>query len=404
MNLNIISGRLFGWIGCFLLSAVALGQLPPDLKNSDLGPDVPAFRVRPGYRVTRALAANYPLRDSRFIEFSSDGKTLFLSERRHGMILALRDPDADGVYQTVTQFIKGRPLCQGMTFHDGWLYFGQSSDGTVSRARDTKGDGVADQIEYVVKPGTLPHGGGHPYEAVFVTDKNVYVTVSDASNMTDQLPSDRKCIYVFNLDGSNKQVFCTGVRNNEKLRYRPGTTEIWGFDNGTDNFGKNYGETAGQDQPITDLNPPDELNLYVQDGFYGHPYIVGDRIPRPEFANRPDILDLARKTTPPDWDVHAHWAPLGFTFITKDYFPGSKGDIFFAAHGSWNSVHPVGACVQHLMFDPLTGRPYGSLTIVDCQGPDRRYARPVDCAEAPDGTVLFTSDEPSGLYRISKSH
>ena len=375
-----------------------------DLSKSDLGPDVPAFRVRPGYRVTRAVPSKYTLRNSRFIEFSSDGKTLFLAEPRGGTILALRDPDADGVFQTITKFVTDRRSCQGMTFHDGWLYFGQSSDGTVSRARDTKGDGVADQIEYVIKPGTLPHGGGHPYEAVFVTDKNIYYSVSDPQNMTDQLPSDRKTIYVFNLDGSNKQVFCTGVRNDEKLRYRPGTEEIWGFDNGTDRFGHNYGETDGKDQPITDLNPPEEFNLYVQDGFYGHPYIVGDRIPRPEFASRPDILDLARKTTPPDWDVHAHWAVLGFTFITKDYFPNvHPGDVFFASHGSWDSVKPVGACVQHLMFDSITGLPYGSMTIVDCQGPDRRYARPVDCAEAPDGTILFASDEPSGLYRISKS-
>ena len=73
------------------------------------------------------------------------------------------------------------------------------------------------------------------------------------------------------------------------------------------------------------------------------------------------------------------------------------------AHGSWNSSKPVGACVQRLMFDQLTGKPYGSLTIVDCQGAERRYARPVDCAEAPDGTILFSSDEPPALYRIWRS-
>ena len=55
------------------------------------------------------------------------------------------------------------------------------------------------------------------------------------------------------------------------------------------------------------------------------------------------------------------------------------------------------------MFDPVTGKPFGSMTIVDCAGPDRRYARPVDCAEAPDGSVLFSSDEPPTLYRIKRS-
>jgi glucose/arabinose dehydrogenase len=60
--------------------------------------------------------------------------------------------------------------------------------------------------------------------------------------------------------------------------------------------------------------------------------------------------------------------------------------------------------VERLLFDDVTGKPYGSQTIVDCQGEGRRrHARPVDCAEAPDGTLIFSSDEPTGLYRLSKS-
>jgi glucose/arabinose dehydrogenase len=52
----------------------------------------------------------------------------------------------------------------------------------------------------------------------------------------------------------------------------------------------------------------------------------------------------------------------------------------------------------------VTGLPYGSQTIVDCQGEgQRRHARPVDCAEDADGSILFSSDEPPALYRISKS-
>ena len=38
-----------------LLPAGASAQLPSDLKDSDLGPGVPPMRVRPGYRVTRAV-------------------------------------------------------------------------------------------------------------------------------------------------------------------------------------------------------------------------------------------------------------------------------------------------------------------------------------------------------------
>src|SRR4051812_396242 len=88
----------------FALSAFA--QLPPDTK-SDLGPDVPAFRVRPGYRVTRAVP-NKALKVARFIQFSEDGKTLFVSDLENGVIYALRDPDDNGVYKTITNFVKNR--------------------------------------------------------------------------------------------------------------------------------------------------------------------------------------------------------------------------------------------------------------------------------------------------------
>jgi glucose/arabinose dehydrogenase len=400
---------LVGIVSAFLLADSVSAQLPDGVK-SDLGPNVPAFKVRPGYRVTRAAAANF-LPEARFLEMSDDGKTLFVSDRENGVVYALTEPDADGIYQKKTNFVTNQRSVQGMDYHGGWLYFSMAAEGSVSRAKDEDGDGKAEKVEVVLPAGTLPRGGGHPFEGLLVTDTDIYVTSSDPTNMTEDINSDRKKIYVFDQATKTKKVFVSGVRNNEKLRFRPGTTEIWGFDHGSDQFGATYGETGGGGRargqvsrmPFTDLNPPEELNLYVQDGFYGHPYVMGNGVPRPEFSKREDIVDLGLKTTQPKWLIHAHWAVLGFTFIEKDYFPGHKGDLFFASHGSWNSSTPVGAVVQRVLFDQVTGLPYGSQTIVDCQGPDRRFARPVDLAEAPDGTLLFTSDEPAALYRISRS-
>jgi glucose/arabinose dehydrogenase len=388
-----------------LLTTAAFAQLPADTQ-SDLGPGVPAFKVRPGYRVTRALPAKFPgQRTARFLEFSADGKMLFLSQgKREGAVLALRNPDADGVYKDVTTFVKGDRSAQGLSWHDGWLYFQDPQDGSVSRARDKDGDGVAEDVEVVCPKGTLPKAGGHPYNALLVTDKEIYVSASDPQNMTEEIDSPSKKIYVFDLDGKNQRVFCSGVRNCEKLQFRPGTSEIWGFDHGSDNFGKSFGERTGKDQPITDVNPPEEFNHYVKDGFFGHPYITGTGVPRPEFAQRDDIIELADKNIPPEWNVHAHWAVCGWTYVKGDSFgPDVKGDVLFCSHGSWNSVKPVGAVVGRIIFDKLTGRPCGQQTIVDCVGPERRLARPVDCIEAPDGTIMFSSDEPAGLYRISRS-
>src|SRR5438094_6109746 len=179
---------------CFVLvlCAASRAQLPPDLK-SDLGPGVPAFRVRPGYRVTRVLPdKQHGVRDARFLEFSGDDKALFVSQRHEGDILCLRDPDETGMYKTVTTFVKDKRSVQGMCWHDGWLYFGQSAEGSVSRARDKDGDGVADEVETILPRNSTPSGGGHPFEGVLVTDKEIYITSSDPTNMTEELESPRK--------------------------------------------------------------------------------------------------------------------------------------------------------------------------------------------------------------------
>src|SRR3954463_13996974 len=89
-----------------LFAAVVQAQLPPDVKT-DRGADVPQFKVRPGYRVTRALPEKAkPIQNIRFIQFSEDGKVLFIANREQGEIYALRDPDENGVYKTVTVFLK----------------------------------------------------------------------------------------------------------------------------------------------------------------------------------------------------------------------------------------------------------------------------------------------------------
>jgi glucose/arabinose dehydrogenase len=149
--------------------------------------------------------------------------------------------------------------------------------------------------------------------------------------------------------------------------------------------------------------PGEELNKFVEGGFYGHPYLSNNRIVRPEFADRKDIIELAAKTIPPAWTFGAHWAGNGFTFLSKDYFPDHKGDIFAAFHGSWNSTVRVGYRVERVLFDKETGLPYGSLRIVGCAPGGQVLARPVDCVEAPDGTVLFSCDQTNKVYRISKA-
>jgi glucose/arabinose dehydrogenase len=387
-----------------LLTALALLSLVPLTALADatgeVGPDVPAFHVRPGYKVTLA-ATN--LGEARFITFG-DGDTLYLSQPSRGRIMCLRDLDqATGRYKTVTTFVNNKKTAHGMQWYKGWLWFTQS--GSIHRARSTKNDGAADQIEDI-DTGDLPEGGGHWWRSILVDDEGFYTSIGDDGNINDHTGDDREKIWHFSLDGSGKKLFCSGIRNTEKLLYRPGTKEVWGCDHGSDNFGAHLGEHKdGHQQPVTDLFPPDKFNHYVEGGFYGHPFILPNHIPRYEYMDRPDILDLAAKMIPPAWNNGAHWANNGWTFLQQDKLTGQAGDAVICFHGSWNSEKKVGYCVQRIEFDPVTGNPCGSTTLLSTLAPDGRteLARPVDCAEAPDGSLLFTSDSVKReVYRLTK--
>jgi glucose/arabinose dehydrogenase len=359
--------------------------------NSDRGPDVPIFLVRPGLKVT--LAAQN-IGQVRFLEFGKSN-TLYVSQPSSGTIISLREHN--GVWEKIADYTTGKPTVHGMCYFDGWLWFTQS--GAVWKSRDTNDDGKADEEIKVVDG--LPSGGAHWWRSILVTPTAFYTSIGDSGNATDETATDRQKIWKFSLDGKTKSLFVSGIRNTEKLRLRPGTNEIWGCDHGSDNYGQSLGETPGH-QPFTDKIPPDEFNLYREGGFYGHPFIVADGLPRLEFRGRSNLVELASKAISPAWMFGAHWATCGWNFMQSDAL-GFQGDAIVACHGSWNSTKKVGYRIERVMFDPLTGRPTGRQKLVALlDGEDNILGRPCDVAEAPDGSILFSDDYRGRIYRISK--
>jgi len=375
-----------------------VGQLPNQSTDYDQVGDHyqkegPPFWVRPGYKVTLVGEA---LGNARFLEFDDKG-ILYMSRPGGNDVVILKE--TNGKYSIGSIFINKLPQVQGLCFHDGWMYISQSQK--IIRAKDTNNDGIADVVETVLQD--LAGGSGHWWRSLLVTDDAIYTSVGDPSNISDQTDTDREKIWKYSLDGKTRTLFASGLRNTEKLRMKPGTNEVYGGDQGSDWYGKDYGSGERESQqPITDFYPPDEFNHYVEGGFYGHPFIVGNRIPRTEYWNRPEILDLAEKTITPAWCFGPHWAVDGFTFYTGKQFPADCiGDAFCGLHGSWNRSVRSGYRIERICFDKVTGLPYGSQLIVGTLDPNKKViARPVDVAQAPDGSLLFTSDSNSSLYRI----
>jgi len=355
----------------------------------------PAIKVRDGYKLT---VVENTLKNPRFMVLD-DQETLYVSNPDDGEIKTLKDLNKDGYYEIVKTFVTNYPSVHGMYFHDGWLYFTQS--GAIFRAMDTDHDGVADKTETVIPKGELPEGGGHWWRPVLIHNNRLYTAIGCSSNIGTDEGTDRQKIWSYDLTGKDKKLFSSGVRNTEKLLIRPGTDEIWGMDHGSDMFGGKFEKGASVGQPITDLFPPDEMNHYVQDGFYGHPFIVGNRIPRYEFMDRSDIAELASKTIVPEWGTGSHWAPNAMVFYTGNQFPAEiKNDAFVAFHGSWNRSKKAGYCVSRVLFE--NGHPYGELKYVDFLTENgKALGRPTDVIVAGDGSLLITDDSNNKIYRLS---
>jgi glucose/arabinose dehydrogenase len=350
--------------------------------------------VRPGCTLTIAEAS---IIAPRFMRFAPDG-TLYVSLPGAGQIKSCADRDGDGYFETVNTFAGGHLTVHGLFWHDGWLWFTES--GAIFRARDTNGDGQADETQAVIPAGRLPRGGGHWWRSLLVHNGRIYTSIGDSGNITDERSAPRQKIWSYALDGSDEKLFCSGLRNTEKLVVRPGTDEIWGMDHGSDWFGREVEKKdKGAGQPITDWNPPCEMNHYREGGFYGHPFVVGTRVPRYEYLNRPDIVKLAARTIPPEWACGAHWAPNAMEFYTGTLFPEAQGDAFVAYHGSWNRSEKAGYCVTRVRFE--NGHPWGEQAYVRfLEGTNNVLGRPVDVAQAPDGSLLISDDHGNRIYRL----
>jgi glucose/arabinose dehydrogenase len=117
------------------------------------------------------------------------------------------------------------------------------------------------------------------------------------------------------------------------------------------------------------------------------------------------LLKIAAETITPGWNFPAHSASNSFCFVAKKtHFPADHyADAFIAHHGNaGGTTLRAGYSVDRLLFDKETGKPYGLLPIVKCLDKDNKpLGRPLDCTEAPDGSILFADDAAGVVYRIS---
>lgn len=187
-----------------------------------------------------------------------------------------------------------------------------------------------------------------------------------------------------NPDGTNLEIYASGVRNTVGFDWDPTTHKLWFTDNGRDWLGDNL--------------PPDELDYAPTIGMhFGFPYFYGDNIPDPSYAK--DAPKLAFSL--PMLNLPAHIAALGMTFYTGNMFPATyKNQIIIAEHGSWNRSSKVGyrlTLVRLQNGKVISYQPFVTGWLQD----QKVWGRPVATLVLPDGSLLVSDDYAGAIYRIS---
>jgi glucose/arabinose dehydrogenase len=367
---------------------------------------------------------------ARFLAVSPQGDVL-VSQPSSGKILSVGQSSSSD--QKVHELIRGLRLPHGMVFHrigeTLYLYFGESN--RISRFVYSNGSLARPDGEIVVP--NLPDrsspdlGGAYGHELKNIAigpDQKLYVDIASASNAD---PSDtrsdpiRSAIYRYDLDGKNRKLVATGIRNAEGLDFRPGTNELWAvvnerdnivypFKNGpADNRGRDYGRLI---RSYVDDHPPDEFIQVKEGANYGWPFANPnpdkgmDRMPfDPDYETNRDWSQFPESTfTRIDKGIPAHSAPLGFSFLPATGIPAPyRNGAVVALHGSWNRTRKTG---YKIIFFPwlASGGPGAQIDLVTGwldDGTGRAWGRPVDIIPDREGNMLISDDESGTIYKLS---
>ncbi len=380
---------------------VDLNELPPPYATTSSvngpklvpRPDGAQLQVPAGFQIEEYARG---LQNPRYLLTAPNGD-IFVAETGANKILVLRETKGDhtpDVKELFTTDGLNKPF--GLAFYppgpDPQFLYAANTDGVVRypyKNGDLKATGAAEKL-----PARILGGGGHTTRALaFSPDgKRLYVTVGSGSNDDEgNKPAEREraLVWEMNPDGTDQKIFGYGIRNPVGLAIRPGTDEVWVSTNERDGLGDDL--------------VPDYLTRVVPGGFYGWPwfYMGNHEDPRKK-GMHPELAD---KVLRPDVPVQSHSATLNLAFYTGSQFPAAyKGDAFAAFHGSWNRDKRTGYKIVRVPIDKDTGKARGGYEdfVTGFVNPDGNvWGRPVGVTVAKDGSLLFSEDAGSLVWRVS---
>jgi glucose/arabinose dehydrogenase len=322
---------------------------------------------------------------ARDLQFSPGG-TLLVSNISGNSVYALPDKNNDGVADSVKTIITGENHVHGLAFYNGKLFIADVDKVVRYNWDENKLTATLDKVLF-----PLPENNDHNNRSLeFSGDGKLFISLGSTCNICRESSSIGGSVLVSDFEGTSPKVFATGLRNSPFFAINPQTKELWATEMGRDYLG--------------DDTPPDEINIVREGKNYGWPNCYGDKIHDTNFDGRNP--DTCRSTESPIFQIPAHSAPLGLTFINSSQFPQDwQNDLLVAYHGSWNRSVVIGYKIVHLKInansitnseDFLTGFLQGTTK-------DSSLGRPVDLAFDKNGSLYVSDDKTGNVYIIQKA-
>jgi glucose/arabinose dehydrogenase len=432
MTNNVFCNYLIGFVSILFAACQQQTTLPPS--DHDHG----GLVLPEGFE---ALVVADSLGKARHLTVSPEGYIYVKLRRPHEGIygnVALQDITGDGkadVIQYFGDYPSSGTLANGMTLHDGYLYY--SSELALYRQKLTPGKLVPDTKVDTVLIDDHEHGTHwHITKPVAFDDQGkMYVPFGSPSNACQDLANSPggkpgvagldPCpelelhggIWQFdagkiNLRQSDGVKYATGIRSVVGLTWNPADQQLYAMMHGRDDLFMLFPNLYTRWQSA--VLPAEEF-LRIQKGDdYGWPYCYYDHMQQknvlaPEYGGDGKITGRCDSCDLPLMGFPGHWAPNDLHFYQGNQFPERyRQGAFIAFHGSTNRA-PYPQAGYFVCFVPFqNGNPTGQWevfadgfaqvdTIISTS--DAKY-RPMGLATGPDGSLYITDSNRGKLWRI----
>ena len=382
-------------VGLFYLIRNSIGDIRPVILPAAQNSQSSEESASPNTNKTSPKTSNLPLQLSNGLAFAvfaenlgkardlelSPGGTLLISTPNTNQIIALPDNDNDGQADENKVILENLNNPHGLAFYKGKLFVAEEKQ--VVRYSWNEEQLLAKKEKVLFD---LPEGGRHTSRTLAFDSKgNLYVSIGSTCDVCYE-KDERIGVMISDSEGTNPRLFAKGLRNAPFITINPKTDELWGTEMGRDFLGDNL--------------PPDEINIIKEGKNYGWPICYGDNVHDVNFDTATYKDNPCEPNEKPTYNIPAHSAPLGLTFIKSDQFPQDwQGDLLVSYHGSWNSTKPVGYKVVRMDVEGNTIRSEEDFFTGFLQGA-QTIGRPVDVLFDKEGNLFVSDDKAGRVYMI----